>query len=261
MNERFNQLQQSLPSELDCKIKNKKTGKEKMVKIRNNIFRDMPNISNTRKFIYNSMVKIVQWQVDKVSKITIDDRRFNRIHKVVKVRIVHNALKFLEKVIGKYIIKSSDDIPKKWYNNHLRILYNCWELSIRDMFEILTYNQIKFNGNEKKRKKFLKDYPTAKKFVDKSGVNKQRSWTSRMMLMRLYMTEVLEDTADREMMNFFMMRVTHEMMMFYGVDVNERAKVPLPGQFPVYYSKTGSYPEYFIKGRNLPVWNSGGKKR
>ena len=44
------------------------------------------------------------------------------------------------------------------------------------------------------------------------------------------------------------------MAYLYGVNVEEASKVPVPGMFPVYVSKTQYDPQYFISGANYPVW-------
>ena len=67
--------------------------------------------------------------------------------------------------------------------------------------------------------------------------------------MKILLTTILEDTFDREVLNYFLLRMWHEMNIYY------KGKVPMPGEYPVYVSKFANNPVYFqTMKENYPVW-------
>ena len=154
---------------------------------------------------------------------------------------MHRIFPLIERFGNKYLIQQFDDIKPNWYNNHARIFYHSWELGLKDMWKKMIWQQIKLSGKKHK----------AKSADDLYKINKygnRRSYTSRMLIMRLWVTEVLEDTVDREFMNFFMLRMYHTLHKFYD------GNVPKPGEYPIFLAGTGYNPKYFFDNINNPVW-------
>ena len=198
--------------------------------------------------------KIRQFCVDYLNKESAPHKRFNVIHRIVKIGIVHQMLNFVRLKLGKYLVQDINDIPEQWWNNHLRIFYHSFEYGADDLWKKVYYVQ----GYQK----FVKQgFDTPEKFVkhfkDKKGLfGYNASYYHRQLLIQIWMTEILEDSMDREWLNMSIMRITHEMMKHYGVSEDERNKVPKPGEFPIYYSTTANYPEYFMRYRKMPVWKA-----
>lgn len=187
--------------------------------------------------------------------------RFMTIHRSVKVRLIHPLLLFIEKKFKGYLVKDIDDIPRGWYNNHLRIYYDSFSKGLEDMWGLQHYLPVRDNPDNKhirwaksqlgltKRQPTMQEYVTVK-VLDKGNL----SQSGRMRILNIWMTEVLEDSIDREWFNFSIMRMTHSMMELYGVSEDERKKVPRPGEFPIYSSVLPTNPPYFVLNRNRPVW-------
>lgn len=202
--------------------------------------------------IHDRLVIILQWlfrKADKCLGMTSPEmRRWNRVHKFVKVMVVHNALRIIDRLLGKrYVLANIDGINDDWWNNHLRMFYQCWEDSTDDIFTKMNYPVTVTNHKNLNLKP-----PTITQYMDK--VRLQRSHKSRLLLMRLWMTEVMEDTADRALMDSLMMRIYWTMHDHYKI--NNNREVPRPGKYPIYNFGKKCDPIYFYTNRNIPVWNN-----
>ena len=171
-------------------------------------------------------------------------KRFHIIHRVIKNSLIYPVLFFIEKRIGKYLVRKIDDIPEKWFNNHIRMFYHSFNKGLFDMW-IYKYRGLKSKRTGKTDGEYLNDFIFKKRNL---------SHWSRSMLINIWCTEVMEDTIDREWFNMSIMNLAHRMMEHYGVSKKERDKVPKPGQFPVYKSMTASNPQYFINNTNEKTW-------
>ncbi len=187
--------------------------------------------------------KVKKWIKKKMVAYLMGDnlfkKRFTQIHVVAKNKIFKVLMKRFVNVIGEHMVKGLDDIPAQWYNNHIRIFYNSWQNGLDDMFTELIYKL---------------DRPDVKGFENKEAylawLKNSRYWSheNRQTIINVWITEILEDTADREWLNFFMLRMWHDMNDFY------KGNVPKPGDYPVYTSPTQHNREYFEENRNEPVW-------
>lgn len=181
---------------------------------------------------------------------TMDDeryeRRYLRIHVIAKNFLFKPALSILKKVLGPYLIKSLKDIPAEPYNNHHRIFYYCWQEALIDTFigpdwdkgEIGRRPEAKANGfdNRDDYIRWLQD-------------TRFWSWDNRKKVIDIWMTEIMEDSFDREWMNYFMTRMYWEMNELY------KGNVPKPGEYPVFTGTTANNPPYFHRFIGHPVWN------
>jgi len=161
-------------------------------------------------------------------------RRFLWIHVFIKNKLFKNGIKIMKRLTGEYIVKNMEDIPRKPYNNHQRMIYHCYQKAVEDSFAGIPFkadelraevNHVKFNSRNH-YVKWMKD-------------NKYWSYDNRMTAVGLLMMEVLEDTFDREVFNYFLLRIWHEMNTFYD------GKVPVPGEFPTYTSRFANNDPYF----------------
>ncbi len=166
-------------------------------------------------------------------------KRYEKIHYWAKRRVFQPGIKLLTFLLKDHMIKSLDDIPQEWYNNHIRMFYYSSMKGIDDIWEKFIYN---FKVNKK-------DYPTSKDYLKWIKKTELYSYVNRSNAIKILCTEFLEDTVDREWVNFFMLRMWHVMNDFYG------GNVPKPGAYPMYNSTTQHNPNYFIQGMNNVVWN------
>jgi hypothetical protein len=172
--------------------------------------------------------------------------RFMRIHVLVKAKLVFPGIKFLKWLLREYLVKDLNSIPNTWYNAHHRMFYWCWDRALEDEWRLHYYDT---NPDNPKSKGLTSD-----EFYDKVRKT-NKSHIFRMNIIQIWMTEMLEDTVDREWCNFFVMRMTHEMMKFYGVSEAEMKKVPMPGEFPIYKCGIQINPPYFMMNRHRRNWN------
>lgn len=218
-------------------------------KIRANIFRNNAQGSDslhTGRFMFWFRRKLI-WVLDMTFP---DKRRYYRIHFFMKNRLLHPAMKFLMKVLGKDRVKSDNDIPHEWYNNHIRLFRYCLKESFDDIWRIMIALQ-----KSKQREVAGERYrEKSKEVLEKAKSKPSRSYKTRQFAADLWITEMCEDTVDREQCNYLCMRIFHEMAMLYGVSVEEARKVPVPGQWPVYVARAQYDPQYFIQGATFPVW-------
>ena len=226
----------------------------KNIRTRCNIFQP----SKTRKSIkvdnevYESTSKPVLWLRRMcmwfMDMTHADYQRWWFIHLFVKKRLLYPAFKLLERLLARYMVTEDKQIYSGWWNNHIRIFRHSWHQAVDDMYGILIWNQSR--SRAMMLGKEFKD--TQEQFIKRHSKHQSVRW--RKLMCDIQVTEMLEDTADREGCNFFMLRACHEMMMLYGISVEERKKVPLPGQFPVYLSKGPHYPEYFKQNALTEKW-------
>ena len=177
-------------------------------------------------------------------------KRYLRIHHWAKRKVFQNGIKIFRKIMNKYIIKKDEQIPKEWYNNHLRIFYNSFTIGLKDTWEHMVWKMPAHNQKEY-HKKFKNDpeHHFYKEIVGKD----HWSFCNRKDIIGIWMAEILEDTFDREWINMTMMRITHEMMEYYGIPEEMRNRVPKPGQYPVYLSKNEHNPLYHLNFAKHPV--------
>jgi len=198
--------------------------------------------------------KIKKWvkkkMMDYLYKNSPEMKRYLRIHHWAKRKLFQRGIKVFRRVFGKYMIRGDKEIPPEWYNNHIRIFYNSFTMGLKDTWKHMVWN-MPGNRNPEWRNQFKNDPEI---FFKKSILDaNQWSFCNRRDLMGIWVTEILEDTFDREWINMTMMRMTHEMMDWYGVSEEERNKVPRPGQYPIYLSSNQNNPQYHLQHQNHPV--------
>jgi len=170
-------------------------------------------------------------------------RRYLFIHVFLKNKMFKNGLKVMKKLTGKYLIKNIEEIPEKPYNNHLRIFYYCYQKALEDSF-----SGIPFNSKELRAEVSHMKFKSRPEYVKWMQDTKYWSYDNRMTAVGLLMMEFLEDTFDREVLNYMMIRMWHEMNKFY------EGKVPIPGEFPVYTSRFANNEPYFARFKE-DRWN------
>lgn len=195
--------------------------------------------------------KLKTWMINYIRKEDGRQKRFTVIHKIVKIGFVHPVLKWIKFKWRKFLVDKIDDIPAEWWNNHLRMYFHAFDKGLDDLWMKVFYIQ-GYNRH-------VKQYPTPESFLEafkKSGgfLGYNASHEHRRLIIQLQLTEACEDTMDREWLNMSIMRLTHYMMEHYGVSESERKKVPMPGQFPIYFSTTDKNVNYFMSNINHPVW-------
>lgn len=240
---------------IKVEFKDEKTGKIMGKKeIRNNIFIDATKKYSKVRFRY---LKFLEWIVNKIIRHAdhnIENRvRFKRVHKWVKRKLVYRGLHICERVIGKHLIRTVEDIPAEPHNNHQRMFMDSWLKAVDDIWRLHIWKQGTLKP-EPDRANHFKHWPKPQDMVDWYHKTNQPSHHLRVLLGQLYLTEVMEDTVDRTMSDCFMMRVTHTMMEHYGVKPDERAKVPVQGEYPIYLSDKEKNKPYFISFSQVPIW-------
>jgi len=167
--------------------------------------------------------------------------RYGRVHLIAKNWLFKPSLKIVKKAIGRYAIQSLDDIPDKPYNVHHRIFYHSWQDGLIDTFVGPLWDK----GQKR---------PESRQFQDKEAYvqwlveSKYWSWDNRSSIINLWMTEIMEDTFDREWLNYFMLRMYHELHSHYG------GNVPQPNEYPHYVGIVADNPDYFRMFENHPTW-------
>lgn len=240
--------------EISYKVHDEVTGEitEKGVKkTRSNIFQPVLEENESwfrvwlRRRLINMTTRLTRW-----TNLTYTmHNRFWWIHFVWKERIMHPMLKFLQWFMKKSMVHEDKDIHPGWYNNHIRIGFYCWEKGIEAMRKLMIYHQ---TASVRKAKGEKPVHETAQKYWEHC---KNMKSTKNMLVVRDMMYSfLLEDTAYREWYNFNILIQTHEMMMLYGVSTEEAKKVPLPGQYPIYFAGGPHNPEYFQSNVLVPEW-------
>jgi hypothetical protein len=205
----------------------------------------MPTEEEIRKGMRESIMRPVPGDdQDTIYKNKME--RFRQIHVWAKNKLAYPLLKQFEKILGRFLIKSIDDIPEKWFNNHMRMMYYSWDQGLEDMW-MLQHRAM----NPRK----AIEYGTPENYMEKYIKHKYGPGNKyRKMIFQIWLTEALEDSIDREWFNMFTMRLTHEMMKHYGVSKEEMDKVPKVGKYPIYKSGIEYNPQYFIENRDMKVW-------
>ena len=168
------------------------------------------------------------------------EKRWNFIHKFVKGKLIHTGIKIVSMILGKYLIKSLDDIPKDAYNNMQRIMYHSYVKGIEVSHGRIWYDfYIKNN-------------------IDVGGMSKDEYWEmwskeaksfeARMLMLNLFMTEILEDTFDRAVIDITMIEAYHQIHELYG------GKVPTVKEFRIYDSRDARDIKYFFDTIKTPTW-------
>jgi len=218
---------------------------EQMVTLRSNIFRPgSPKEIDSK--IGQKIRKFAIWLHDMTFW---QQRRFYTVHFIIKNKLLRPVFMFLLKFMNNKI--DDVDIPRDWYNNHIRMFNWCMEESINDVWGIMIYQQHKIKDLAATGKINM----TSEDWIN-HGKDKAPSYKMRQLARKIWVTEMLEDTVDREQCNFMMMRIAHEMMRHYGVNKTEMKKIPLPGQYPIYLAKGPYDPNYFLQGAGFKVWNN-----
>jgi len=189
--------------------------------------------------------------------------RFMVIHHNNKTKILHRFLRlglginlntwllnpvyaWFKRRMKDYLIKGLDDIPAEPHNNHLRIFYWCWLKSLDQFWTKFVYC---LPGRVDKKR-----FPTEQIYLDslknsKMSFQDRDSHARRKLLIDLWMTEITEDTADREWLNMFLLNIYHQVHQYYG------GKVPYPGDQPMYDSGGPHNPKYFLWWDSQKLWH------
>ena len=182
--------------------------------------------------------------------------RYIRIHKILKPFVLYPAFRFIKWIMSKkHFVDDDSKIVHEWYNNHIRIFNHAFHESVDDILRVLVYNQKL--SNPKVNEKFVREFPTPQSYLDnfkKKNINTLHPINARHLACSVWVTEMLEDTADREMCNYLVLRMAHEVMQLYNVSAIERKKVPMPGQFPVYIANGPYNPKFFHDNFMRPIW-------
>ena len=167
-------------------------------------------------------------------------KRWNFIHYGFKYKLIVPLLRFMKKRLGKYLIDDLNQIPNKWYNVNLRIFYNSFMTGLDQ-----TWTDYLFKLKPGK-------FKTPKEYLEKGRQGK--SYWMRKMLVDIWMTEVVEDTADREWFNKSILNMTHAVMEHYGVTAKQRAKVPTNKTYPQYMSLNNTNIPYHLFNKDRKTW-------
>ena len=169
-------------------------------------------------------------------------KRYKRIHVWAKNKLFKNGLRIMKKVLKNYTIEDIDKIPNEWYNAHHRMFYHCWHKALDSVFTKMIYPMGKCDA---------KKFKSPDDYLQHIKLSGYWSYQNRSDIIKIWMCEIMEDTVDREWVNFFMMENYWAMHRFYN------GNVPKPNgkDFPVYKSMTQMNPEYFINGRHRPKWS------
>jgi hypothetical protein len=220
-------------------------GNRKSKFIRTNIFND----GNKRDGKLSSRLR--EYLIKKLVLMRPEHKRFNTIHKKLKQLFLYKGIKISGWLIRKFLVVEDKDIDSQPYNNFIRMFRYCWGESVKDIWRVYIYRQKKFKGK-------LNEGETPETIIKRVQDKNSRSYMARMLARDIFVTEMLEDTADREWCNYFCLRLTHLMMEHYGVSPKQRSKVPLPGEYPVYESQQSRHIDYFVKFINDKVWHKPG---
>jgi hypothetical protein len=158
------------------------------------------------------------------------------------------GLKLFKRVLGKYLITSLDDMEAKPHNNMPRIFYYCWKETLDDTFVEKIWRPQYLDPN----------YPahdSPEEFIKYMKDIKHWSRYNRSSIIDVWMTEIMEDTFDRDWLNLFMLKMYHEIHDLYD------GEVPKPEQYPLYMTQTRNNPLYFAVFNTYPLWHPKEKKK
>lgn len=184
-----------------------------------------------------SIFRPVPKEINEKHRLQYKLSRFQMIHNGVKNGIIHPLLRFIAKRLGKFIVNNIDDIPPKWFNTHHRIFYWAWEQGLEDMwcYTYMPKYQEKYGSKENFLNTFVKD---------KTNFSNHH----RMLLVKIWMTEIMEDTIDREWLNFFMLR------MYWAMNDYYKGNVPTIPEHPTYSTAKEFNPDFHMQNMDRPVW-------
>lgn len=184
------------------------------------------------------------WLEKKISgdnTLDLQMRRFNRVHTITKNWMFKPVMKLLRLIMGRYAINSLDDIPLKPWNNHARMFYHCWQEALIDDFAGVPFNNETgwWFARPFKNRFYFKDYLTQSGYW---------SYENRKDFINLWMTEILEDTFDRNWLDYMMIRLYWTMHEHYN------GNVPKLGEYPKYTGRICNNKQYFDKFVGKEVW-------
>jgi len=216
-----------------------------------NIFPNVGDPGKVHKFFQNVLIGMVQkfnWILVRTSPET---RNWFWFHVYLKDKLLHRVLKLFRWLFKSTLITDLDKIPIKPWNNIIRIWrYNKHE-SLVDIWRVWNYQQ-------QMRMPDMSDEDKAKVNPEERGkmvVNKNlKSYSARKTFLDFETTMVIMDTADRARVEIEMLRNCHSLMEMYGISDQERDKVPQYNKQPLYTAGIGKDPEYFLRFRNVPIW-------
>ena len=178
--------------------------------------------------------------------------RFNLIHFSFKNKFLSPLVWFAEKILGRYLIKSREDIPDEPYNKNFLILWDTFEQAVKDWWwefkiighreEILpTDSPITVKAREKSNK--LRAESDIANIHQWEIRNKMAWYMFPKFFLRLYLTIALEDTAYREEGNYLMFKLQGNMNKAWNPEIRHK--------FPLYMSGYDHYAPYFIEWLRL----------
>ena len=216
------------------------------VKTRSNIFQPITSKEGRFRVWLRDMFQFLETMTYN------NHRRFWVMHFVFKKYFMYPIFKVLVKVLGKNLVKEDIEIAQYPYNNHIRLLRESLHEATDDVWRYMVYPQ---NVMGAKNRGVDPDFTSSEHILKYVKSKTYLScYKARFLAWNIWITEMLEDSIDRELCNFLVMRIAHEMMMFYGVSETERAKIPIPGQYPIYLANGPHHPDYFAEMAKYPVW-------
>lgn len=169
--------------------------------------------------------------------------RWKMIHVVLKMWIVHRALVCINWLFKKHIIQGIEDIPETRENNHIRIFYDAYVKGLEHGTRRVLYPII-VNKVGKQLKITEQDY------YDEISNGHNRSYNSRILLLNLWTTLLLEDTFDRGVHDCACLEFSHAMNKFYN-----NGEIPDTAKFRLYDTAEGRDITYFMEIMDREIWN------
>jgi len=190
-------------------------------------------------------------------------KRYDFIHFVFKDKFVVPIVKFIEKRLRKVMINKREDIPVEIYNKNFHILYDTVHQSTEEWWKTfkgvdsLEDHIVDPNITPERRKEYFMMLNSRLNHLDNK---KNHHWhLIPEFFVRLLLTIALEDTAYRELLNIFMMKLQGNMNKAWDPEIQHK--------FPLYTSKYDQHIPYFIewinaqkKNAKIEIDNEKGKK-
>lgn len=219
--------------------------------MKEDIFIKISDAGFIHRFFQKQLLNLIKVFNHALMRTSPQTRRWFWFHRYQKQHLLHKALAVFRWLFRKTLIDDIEKIPKKPWNNLIRIWrYNCHE-SIIDIWRVWHTKQQLNNHMKTTQEKIDITNQDCKKFLTD---NDYVCYTARKTYLDFETTMVMMDTADRARIEIEMLRNCHSMMKMYGVSPTERAKVPRYENYPLFLAGIGKDPEYFIKFRNVGVW-------
>lgn len=219
--------------------------------MKESIFIKVADAGIVHTFFQKRLLDLVKVFNDTLTRTSPNTRRWFWFHRYQKQYLLHKALAMFRWLFRKTLITDIDNIPKKPWNNLIRIWrYNSGE-SIIDIWRVWFMKQVLENPLKTTEEKIKISKEDKKKFLID---NDYCCYTARKTYLDFETTMIMMDTADRSRVEIEMLRNCHSMMKMYGISPTERAKVPRYESYPLYLAGMGKDPEYFLKFRNVNVW-------